>query len=79
MNGVKSLLATAINGTSVIVFICSGKVHWPFATAMAAASIVGGYLGAHIARRLNRKLVRGFVVAIGFVLAAYYLYRQVAA
>jgi len=43
---------------------------------MAAAAILGGYFGARIARRLDRNLVRRIVVAIGFVLAAYYFYGQ---
>jgi hypothetical protein len=43
---------------------------------MAAAAIAGGYFGAHFARRLDRNLVRRTVVAIGFVLAAYYFYGQ---
>jgi hypothetical protein len=76
MNGVKSLLASLINGVSVLVFVLSGNVHWPFALAMAGSSIVGGYVGAHTARQLNRQLVRTVVVAIGFGLAAYYFYRQ---
>jgi uncharacterized protein len=76
MNAVKTLLASVINGTSVLVFVATGKVHWPFALAMAAAASVGGYVGAHSARRVDRKLVRAIVVAIGFGLAGYYFYRQ---
>jgi hypothetical protein len=76
MNGLKTLFASAINGVAVVVFIASGKVDWPFALAMAVAAIVGGYGGAHLARRLDRNLVRGVVVSIGFVLASYYFYQQ---
>ena len=43
---------------------------------MALAAIAGGYGGARVARRLDRNLVRGVVVWIGFVLAAYYFYQQ---
>ncbi len=74
MNALKSLLGGIINGVSVAVFIYHGVVHWPYALAMGAASIVGGYLGARIARRLNRNLVRMAVVVIGFSLATYYFY-----
>jgi uncharacterized membrane protein YfcA len=76
MNAIKTLLASVINGTSVVVFVAAGKVDWPFAIVMAAAASVGGYLGAHTARRIDRRVVRAIVVAIGFVLAAYYFYRQ---
>jgi uncharacterized membrane protein YfcA len=78
MNAVKSLLGLVINGTSVIVFVISDNVHWPFALAMAAASSVGGYAAAHTARKVNRTVVRRLVVTLGFVLAGYYLYGQFA-
>lgn len=78
MNAVKVLLNLVINGTSVVVFVASGKVYWPFSAAMAVSSVVGGYAAAHTARRANKTVVRMLIVAIGFALAAYYFYRQFA-
>ncbi len=78
MNALKTLLATLINGVSVVVFVASGKVHWPYAGAMLVAAVVGGYAGARIARRLDKNLVRRIVVTIGWVLAAFYFYRTYA-
>jgi len=76
MNAIKTLLASVINGTSVVIFVATGKVHWPYALAMAVASTVGGYVGAHTARRFDKVVVRAIVVAIGFSLAGYYFYCQ---
>jgi len=76
MNALKTILAGCINGVSVVVFVIDHKVEWPFALTMAVAAIVGGYLGARTARRLNRRLVRWMVIAIGFGLAGYYFYQQ---
>ncbi|HUY91330.1 MAG TPA: sulfite exporter TauE/SafE family protein [Pirellulales bacterium] len=76
MNALKTLLGSCINGVAVVVFVAGGKVNWRYALVMAAAAIVGGYFGAHFARRLDRNLVRRTVVSIGFVLAAYYFYGQ---
>jgi uncharacterized membrane protein YfcA len=78
MNALKTLLAVLINGTSAVVFIVAGQVHWPFALAMAAAAVCGGYLGAAWALRLGRGVVRGLVVAIGLSLSAWFFYRQLA-
>src|SRR5439155_2919417 len=50
MNALKTLLAALINGISVLVFVASGRVDWPFAAVMALSAIVGGYLGARGAR-----------------------------
>jgi len=76
MNALKSILGSCINGVAVVVFIVEGKVVWHFAIAMAAAAILGGFLGAHFARRLNPNVVRWLVIAIGFGLAGHFFYRQ---
>jgi uncharacterized protein len=72
MNGLKTLLATAINGVAVVIFTAKSNVVWPFAGAMMATSIVGGFLAAHYSRQIPGKYVRWFVMTVGFVLATYY-------
>lgn len=76
MNALKTLLASTINGVAVVVFIAQDAVDWPLALLMALSAVAGGYAGAHVARRLDRGLVRRLVVLIGFSLTAYYLWRQ---
>ena len=78
MNALKTMLASCINSVAATIFIAQGKVHWPFALAMSVAAVAGGFLGAHVARRLDRNFVRRVVVAIGFSLAWYYFYAQLA-
>jgi uncharacterized membrane protein YfcA len=75
-NAVKTLLASVINGVSVVVFVSGGLVEWPFAGGMAVAAITGGYVGARVARRLPAVYARWAVIAIGFGLAGYYLWKQ---
>jgi uncharacterized membrane protein YfcA len=65
MNGVKNVLAVAINGVAAIYFALNGAVMWRDALIMTIGSVAGGLLGARIGRRLGRKFVRGFVVFIG--------------
>ncbi len=78
MNAVKTFLAAAINGASVVVFVRDGLVKWDLAWPMAVAAIVGGYAGARVARRLPAKYVRYAVIVIGFGLSAYYFIRRYA-
>ncbi len=68
MNGLKNLLATCINGVAAIYFAFSHAVIWRDAGIMAVTSIIGGYAGARVARRLGRRFVRGFVIAIGLLM-----------
>ncbi len=75
MNSLKSLLAGTINGVAVIVFVGFGKVDWRLALPMMVASVVGGFLGAVIARRLDKNLVRYSVILIGLTLSIYYFVR----
>jgi uncharacterized membrane protein YfcA len=76
MNALKTILAAVINGVSVVVFIVEGKVEWRYALVMGVAASAGGYCGACMARRLNGTLVRWIVIAIGFSLGGYYLWKQ---
>jgi uncharacterized membrane protein YfcA len=76
MNAVKAVLAGCINALSVVVFASDGFIVWRLALLMAAAAIVGGFLGAHYGRRLPRPLVRWTVIVVGFGLAAKYFYEQ---
>jgi uncharacterized membrane protein YfcA len=75
MNALKSLFASAINGMSVIVFVAKGKIDWRYAIPLTVAAIAGGFLGASVARRLDKNVVRHSVIAIGFALALYYFIR----
>jgi uncharacterized membrane protein YfcA len=72
MNAVKTFLASAINLVSVAQFVAEpGMVVWKYALPMVAAAIAGGYVGAHVARKLPGVYVRWAVVLIGFGLAVY--------
>ena len=75
MNALKTVLASCINGVSVTIFVYDAKVVWQYALPMAAAAIVGGYVGAHGAQRVPPRLVRWLIVAIAFGLAIYYFAR----
>lgn len=76
MNALKTLLAACINAVAVAVFVLEAKVNWGYALSMAVAAVIGGYVGARAARRLNRNLVRWVVIVIGFGLAAHFFYRS---
>ncbi len=76
MNGLKAVLGTAINSVAVVGFVVEHKIHWPFALAMMATSIVGGYVAAMFSRRIPGVYVRYFVIVVGFSLAAFYFWKK---
>jgi uncharacterized protein len=60
-----------MNGTTALILGTAGVVQWEYAPIMAATGIVGGYVGARVARRIPADYVRVIVVSIGFLVAAY--------
>jgi uncharacterized membrane protein YfcA len=70
MNGIKNLLAVAINGIAILYLAFTDLILWPQAVGMAAGAIAGGVAGAGTARRLGRPVVRRIVIAVGFAMAA---------
>ena len=76
MNAIKCLLASLINGTSVAMFVWQQKVNWQLAMPMIVTGIIGGFLGASFARRLNKNHIRYGVIVIGFLVSATYFVRS---
>jgi uncharacterized membrane protein YfcA len=76
MNGLKNLLAICINGVAAIYFAWSGAVLWKDGFIMAVAAIIGGYLGARVARHLGRTFVRRSVVIIGLAMGVALFFKR---
>ena len=76
MNALKCYLAFVMNAVSVAFFVVAGEIHWRYGLIMAAAAIVGGYVGARLALRMKPIWVRWIVIAIGFSLAAFFFWKQ---
>lgn len=64
----KNILAGVLNASAVAIFAFSRSVHWPGALALGAGAIIGGFGGAFALRRVNERLLRFGVVAIGIAL-----------
>lgn len=71
INALKTFLATLINGIAVVIFVCAHMVVWHYALIMAVASILGGYGGAALSKRVPPHFVRIFVVIVGVTLSGY--------
>jgi hypothetical protein len=75
MNAIKSLLSVLIKGIAVATFIFSSVVFWPQAILMTIGAIIGGYGGAHYARKLDPAHVRRFAIGVGFVMTFLFFIR----
>jgi uncharacterized protein len=75
MNGIKSLLAVAINGVALVAFIVNGSVAWTPGVVMIAGGIIGGYVGAAVARRMNERHVWWIVALVAWAMTVYFFVR----
>ncbi len=76
MNSIKTVLAATINGITVVIFAVAGVIVWKYALVMAVTAMIGGYLGARVARKMPVESVRAIVVLIGFGVAAYSWFKR---
>lgn len=77
-NGLKAILASTMNGITAVIFLFEGVIVWKYAIAMAITSVLGGYFGARVAKRMQPAHVRMIVIAIGFGVAGYSFWRRFA-
>jgi len=60
---------SSLNGfAATLVFATHGAVLWPQTLALAAGTILGGLIGAYVARIIPRNVVRVLIVVVGAAL-----------
>ena len=69
VNALKNVLSLVINTVALVAFGVFGPVVWSAALVVALSSLVGGFAGARVARRIPAKLLRALVVVYGVVVA----------
>ncbi len=75
MNALKVVLGGIINGIAVITFIVAGAVVWKQGSVVIVGGLFGGYFGAHYAQKLPGAWIRGFVIAVGTAMTAYFFWK----
>jgi uncharacterized protein len=73
VNALKTLAVLSANVVAGSVFVLAADLDWPVVALLALGSVVGGYVGARVGRRLPPTLFRVLVVAAGLVAAALFL------
>lgn len=64
-NGLKNFLSLTINTVALVAFVAFGPIAWSAVLIMVTASLVGGYTGGYITRRLSPKLLRAAIIIFG--------------
>jgi uncharacterized membrane protein YfcA len=69
INGLKTLSLMVGNIVAGLIFVFVADPRWDVAAVLAAGSLVGGYVGARVGRKLPDAVFRWAVVAAGVVAA----------
>jgi uncharacterized membrane protein YfcA len=75
MSATRVLLVSAMNGVAVVCFILAGIVLWPQTLVMLVAAVIGGYLGARLALRLNAEHLRTLISLLNVAVTIAFFYR----
>ncbi|MFP5218976.1 MAG: sulfite exporter TauE/SafE family protein [Actinomycetes bacterium] len=69
VNALRGAVALLVNTVALVAFALFGPVHWGAVAVTAPAAVVGGYMGARVARRLPVPVLRWTVVVVGVAVA----------
>ncbi len=75
INALKNLNSLVLSWVSVAAFVLAGAIAWKEGVLMMVAATIGGYAGAHWARRLPAQWVRAGVVLTGLAMTAVFFAR----
>ncbi|MHA6721494.1 sulfite exporter TauE/SafE family protein [Sphingomonas sp. RS2018] len=71
----RTLMLAIANAAATIVFIALGMVRWVYAVPMLVGSVIGGFAGAGVGKRLSPGVVRGWTIAVTAVTTAVFFWR----
>lgn len=71
----RTMMLAVANFAAAFVFIGFGMVAWTACVAMLAGSVLGGWAGAHIGKRLPHGIVRGWTLLVTAVTAIVFFWR----
>jgi uncharacterized membrane protein YfcA len=77
MNGLKMWLVGIMTVASMATFIVADVIRWPEVLPMLLGSMIGGYVAAHAAQRLDQRLTKAFIVVLGAGVTAYFFWHGV--
>jgi uncharacterized membrane protein YfcA len=69
LNAIKNVLTLAVNAVAALtyVLVATDRVDWTAAGLVAVGSLVGGYVGSTLGRRLPAPVLRTAIVGLGVV------------
>ncbi|MDX2456697.1 MAG: sulfite exporter TauE/SafE family protein [Gammaproteobacteria bacterium] len=74
MNGLKLLTSACVSLVAIVLFIENGVIAWFEGTIVLFGTLLGGYVAAHVSRRIPQEIVKNFVILAGVGTTIYFFY-----
>ncbi len=68
---IKNVLAIITNFVALSIFVYSGLVSWHYVPVMILGSVLGGYSGSRLIRKVDQRIVKDTVIALGYTMAIF--------
>ncbi|AGL18880.1 sulfite exporter TauE/SafE family protein [Actinoplanes sp. N902-109] len=75
VSALKNVLSAVVGLTTVLIYSIFGPVNWAAVGVLAPATIIGGFVGARLARRLPSHILRYLIITFGTVVGVILLVR----
>ncbi|GAB3507325.1 sulfite exporter TauE/SafE family protein [Phytohabitans suffuscus] len=75
INALKNLLSAVIGAATVVAYAAFGPVDWVGVAVIAPATLLGGYAGSRLARRLPSAVLKAVIVTVATVVGLVLLWR----
>ncbi len=72
MNGIKLLVSTVVSLVAIVLFVLDGVIVWYEGSVVLLGTLVGGYMAAHLSRRLSQEWVRKMVIVASCAITVYF-------
>jgi hypothetical protein len=64
LNANRTLMGAAANIIAALMFVVARKIWWPQTLVMLVGTIIGGYIGARMARKVKPQYIRAIVTVV---------------
>lgn len=72
MNAIKLLVSSAVSLIAITLFIIDGVIAWYQGSIVLVGTLAGGYVAAHVSRKLPQQAVRLFVIFASIAITIYF-------
>lgn len=72
MNGMKLLISSVVSIIAIAVFIFDDVIDWDKGIIVLIGSLLGGYVAAHISKKIPQNYIKRFIIIASCAITAYF-------